>query len=201
MSHQFFPLTRYQWKTWVSVIASMLLCALLIGLIFAPYWLLQNEYHRAQQKWRQLQPRHYQYEALWKGVLFQVEIQDGQIIRVVDLSTHKTPEPYFWSYAKEYVLVDELFQEIDILFITPEPSIDEYISMTYPEIIDLIAAHGIPIKSWVNPCVYPLPTIHYHSEWGYPEYLKFRGSPCNARLFGTPIPQEELIISNFKLLP
>ncbi|HSO13242.1 MAG TPA: hypothetical protein VLT51_12760 [Anaerolineales bacterium] len=97
------------------------------------------------------------------AAIFQVEIQDGQIIRVVDLSTHKTPEPYFWSYAKEFVLVDELFQEIDMLFITPEPSIDEYISMTYPEIIDLMAAHGIPIKSWVNPCVYPLPTIHYHS--------------------------------------
>jgi len=178
----------------------MLLCVLLIGSIFAPYWLLQNEYHTARQKWTQMQPRHYRYEVLWEGVLFQVEMQDGQIIRVVDLSAHKTPEPYFWSYAKEFALVDELFQNIDRLFITPEPSIDEYISMTYPEIIDRIASYGIPITSWVNPCVYPLPTIQYHSEWGYPEYLKFRGHPCIARI--TEGPEEwELIISNFQPLP
>lgn len=134
------------------------------------------------------------------AAIFHVEIQDHQVIQVVDLSTHRPPEPYFWSYAKEFVLVDELFQEIDMLFIMPEPSIDEYISMTYPEIIDLMAAHGTPIKSWVNPCAYPLPTIHYHSEWGYPEYLKFRMHPCVARAFGDPL-EEELIISNFQLLP
>jgi hypothetical protein len=101
------------------------------------------------------------------------------------------------------VLLDELFQTIDALFMSPEPSIVEYVSMTYPDIVKLLTSYGVPIRSWGNLCVYPLPTIYYNSEWGYPEYLKFRHSPqsfCNAiRL--EYLKDEELIISNFQLLP
>jgi hypothetical protein len=186
------------------LIIAVTIGAVLSGLLypfFALHWQISN-YESSLQRWRQSQPRHYTYEVTWQDFdrfqsNWQIDIQDGQLVQARDPNTSQSLNPNLLAYAKEFVLIDNLFVRIDES-LPPASSIGGYVGRAYPNFVRFLSYHGIEMpRDWA--CVPPLPKVRYNAQWGYPTYVKSETNPC----FATNVARTkvEVTISNFQPLP
>ncbi len=130
----------------------------------------------AREWWQLRHPRHYTYDVRLRDFVsedsWRVEVLDGQMVQVLDLTTNQPPKSPLLSDTSEYILVDQMFRRI-----------------------------GEKIKDSQAPqCADPLPQVCYDIWWGYPKRMRFEetiGLPPCSDMAG----DLQLEIDHFRPLP
>lgn len=154
---------------WLVVAVTTVLVACIAGVALA-LLSVSFRYERARQLWQERRPAHYEIEYTWaSGWSFghvQVEVRDGQVIRGTNVENGQPLARYQLQTAGYYATIDNLFNTIAYQLRPP------------PTLLGQIARYHPLLAEQIDRCAALLPQISYDAEYGFPNAISYRGTPC-----------------------